>query len=122
MDRAMSKKQFTPEKLANVETTTRIIRVMNRFLGLCLAVAFGLLITATAVPQKRQFEKLQGKLRQTQAREENALAAKEFEEIKLQALREDTSYLEVEARDRLNYYRPGEKVLRFSPDDRVLPD
>ena len=31
-------------------------------------------------------------------------------------VREDTAYLEVQARDRLNFYREGERVLRFESD------
>lgn len=112
----MARKQFTAEKLASVETTTRLVRGVNRCLCIALAVAFGLLIAATSAPEKRELEKLEAKLRQTQAREEDALAKKEHKEIQLHALREDTAYLEVQARDRLNYYRPGERVLRFDRD------
>ncbi len=96
--------------------STRLIRGINRMLCFCVAIAFGLLIAATAVPQKEDYEKLQTKLRQTQEREDVALARKEHKEIQLQALREDTAYLEIQARDRLNYYRPGERVLRFDRD------
>lgn len=112
----MGRKQFTAKKLANVETSTRFVRGINRILCFCVAIAFGLLIAATAAPQKQDYEKLQTKLLQTQAREETALARKEYKEIQLKALREDTSYLEIQARDRLNYYRPGERVLRFDRD------
>ncbi len=112
----MARKQYTAKKLASVETSTRLIRGINRILCFCVAIAFGLLIAATAAPQKEEYEKLQAKLRQTQAREEAALARKEYKEIQLHALREDTAYLEIQARDRLNYYRPGERVLRFDRD------
>ena len=112
----MAKKKFTAKKLASVEASTRLIRGINRILCFCVAIAFGLLIAATAAPQKEEYEKLQAKLRQTQAREEAALARKEHKDIQLQALREDTTYLEVQARDRLNYYRPGERILRFDRD------
>ncbi len=109
----MARKRITSEKLARVEGSTRFIQSVNRLLCVVLAVAFGLLIAATAVPQKRELEKLQAKLRSVQARETITLARKEHKEIQLHALREDPSYLEVEARDRLNYYREGERVLRF---------
>lgn len=109
----MAKKHFTAKQLTRVETKIRLIRVINRMLYICLAVAFGLVITAFAIPQKREYEKLQAQLRATQEREEESLARKEHKRIELQALREDTAYLEVQARDRLNYYREGERVLRF---------
>lgn len=113
MPQEMAKKRFTADKLARVEASNRGMQWINRVLCICLAVAFGLLIAATAAPQKREYEKLQAKLRSVEAREEEALARKEYRQIQLQALREDPEYLEVEARDRLNYYRVGERVLRF---------
>lgn len=109
----MAKKRITAKQLARVETKIRLIRGVNRMLYVCLAIAFGLVITAFAVPQKREYEKLQAQLRITKEREEETLARKEHKRIELQALREDTTYLEVQARDRLNYYREGERVLRF---------
>lgn len=109
----MAKKRITADKLARLEGANRFIQGMNKLLCILLAVAFGLLIGATAAPQKRELEKLQGKLRIAQEHEETVLSHKECKEIELQALREDTSYLEIQARDRLNYYRTGERVLRF---------
>lgn len=112
----MARPKFTAKKVARLEATTRFIRGINRMLCLTTAIAFGLLIVATAVPQQREYEKLQAKLRSTQNREQETLAVKEYKEIQLHALREDSSYLEVQARDRLNYYREGERVLRFERD------
>lgn len=112
----MARKRFTAKKLASVEASTRVAQALNRVLCFCVAIAFGLLIAATAAPQKAKYDELQAKLRQTQEREEKALARKETKEIELHALREDMAYLEVQARDRLNYYRPGERVLRFNQD------
>lgn len=112
----MARKHFTTEKIARMEIATRFIKGMNRLLNVMMAVAFGLLITATAIPQKRKFETLQTKLRMTEEREQDAIDRKEHAEIRLYALREDSAYLEVQARDRLNYYREGERVLRFDPN------
>jgi cell division protein FtsB len=112
----MAKKGFTAQKLASIEASTRLIKIANRLLCLALAVAFGLVIAATAAPQKKGYDELQAKLRATLAREQAALDNKEHKEIQLHALREDTTYLELQARDRLNYYRPGERVLRFDRD------
>ena len=112
----MSKKRISIKKLARVEVTTRFIQWVNKALYLCMAVAFGLLIAATAAPQKKEYEKLQAQLRTAQERERETLARKDHQRIELQALREDTAYLEVQARDRLNFYREGERVLRFESD------
>lgn len=109
----MAKKRFTAKQLARVETRIRFIRVINRSLYLVMAVAFGLVITSFAVPQKKKYEKLQAQLSATREREAETLTEKEHKRIELQALREDPVYLEVQARDRLNYFREGERVLRF---------
>ncbi len=109
----MTKYKFNAKRIARIEATTRVVKGTNNVLYLTCAVAFGLLIVATAYPQKREYEKLQAQLRSTQAREQTSLETKEYREIQLKALRNDMSYLEVEARDRLNYYREGERVLRF---------
>jgi cell division protein FtsB len=36
--------------------------------------------------------------------------------IELRALRQDRAFLEIQARDRLDYFREGERVLRFRRD------
>lgn len=112
----MAKKRITAKKLQRVEFTTRCFQWVNRGLYLCVAVAFGLLIAATAAPQKKEYERLQAQLHSAQERERETLARKNHQRIELQALREDTAYLEIQARDRLNFYRKGERVLRFEID------
>ncbi|MGJ8634183.1 MAG: FtsB family cell division protein [Luteolibacter sp.] len=109
----MASKRYTPQKLARIETTTKVVQGFNKVLCLCMAIAFGLLVYATAIPQKKELSKLQSKLENIQATEQITIARKENQEIQLHALREDNTYLEVQARDRLNYYKPGERILRF---------
>ncbi len=112
----MAKTKFTAQKLARLEASTRLIKGTNRLLYFTTAVAFGLLIVATAVPHKRENDRLQAQLHKVKAREQATLDIKEHRQIELHALRNDLSFLEVKARDRLNYYRQGEKVLRFDRD------
>jgi cell division protein FtsB len=109
----MAKAKYTPQKLARLESRVRFIKGTNRLLYLCTAISFGFLVIASAYPYKRENDKLQSKLQSTLNREQDTLDIKEHREIELHALREDQAYLEVHARDRLNYYRDGEKVLRF---------
>lgn len=112
----MARRRLTARKLARIEGMNRFIRGANQILCVALAVSFGVMIASTALPQKKMLEELQGKLRTTEVREEQALARKEHKEIQLRALREDPAYLELQARDRLNYHRAGERVLRFNTD------
>ena len=112
----MTNPKCTPKKLSRVMATTRVINGINKLLYMAAAGAFGLLIVATAVPQKRKFDEVQAKLQDIKEREEEVLEIKENREIELYALRQDQAYLEVQARDRLNYYREGEMILRFERD------
>lgn len=112
----MARRHLTPRKLARIEFSTRIFQGLTKLFWITTALAFGLLVTATAIPQKREYEKLLSTLRQTEIREAAVLARKTHKQIELHALREDKEYLEVQARDRLNYYRPGERILRFERD------
>jgi cell division protein FtsB len=112
----MAKTKYTPKKIARLESRVRFIKSTNRLLYLCTAISFGFLIIASAYPYKTENDKLQAKLQSTQEREQTALDIKEHREIELHALREDQAYLEIHARDRLNYYREGEKILRFDRD------
>lgn len=81
------------------------------FVVFCMAIGF--VVVATAFPQRRELEKLEAKLRLAKEREEKVLADREYHQIEHRALREDPAFLEIHARDRLDYYRTGERVLKF---------
>ena len=112
----MARKRYAPEKIARIEFMTRFFNGAIRVLHICLAIAFGLLISATAIPQKREYQRLLGDLKKIEKAETAIIARKEHKQIELHALREDNAFLEVQARDRLNYYREGERILRFDPN------
>ena len=109
----MARRRLAIEKVKRLEVRTRVIQRAGHvvFWALCLAV--GLVVVATAVPQKRRLEELEVKLAQANAREQDVLAERESYEIEHRALREDPAFLEIQARDRLNVYRSGERVLKF---------
>lgn len=77
----------------------------------CMAIGF--VVVATAIPQRRELDKLEVKLKAAKSREEVVLAERDYHLIEHRALREDPSFLEIHARDRLDYYRQGERVLKF---------
>jgi cell division protein FtsB len=79
-------------------------------------VALGFVVVATAFPQRRTLEKLEANLKLAQERERLVAAERDYRRIELRALREDPAYLEIQARDRLDYFREGERVLRFRRD------
>jgi cell division protein FtsB len=48
--------------------------------------------------------------------EKKVLAEKEYRETEYQALKEDPEFLELNAMDRLNLHREGERVYRIKRD------
>lgn len=82
------------------------------FFGIaCLALGF--VAVATSVPQRKKLEAMEAELELVKAREREVAMERDFVEIEYQALRSDPAYLEVQARDRLDYFRDGERVLKF---------
>lgn len=100
-------------KLARLEARSRVIGGAKKlaFVGFCLAIGF--VVVATAFPQRRELGKLEEKLRLAQEQEESVLAEREYHQVEYRALREDPAFLEIHARDRLDYYHEGERVLKF---------
>jgi hypothetical protein len=109
----MARKVITMTKLARLEARMRVVQGANRAVFMICCVAAGLLVVATAFPEKRELDRLKTKLEAAKAREAHALADREYHAIEHRALREDPAFLEIHARDRLDYYREGERVLKF---------
>jgi hypothetical protein len=109
----MAKRGMARVKLAHLEARTRVIEGAWKLAFVAFCVAVGFVVVATAFPQRRQLGRLEEKLRLAQAQEESVLAEKEYHQVEYRALREDPAFLEIHARDRLDYYREGERVLKF---------
>lgn len=103
-------------KLTRLEARTRAIQGAGRIALLACCVALGFVVVATAFPQRRALMSLETKLQLAKDREREVAAEHEQRHIELRALREDPSFLEIQARDRLDYSREGERVLRFRRD------
>ncbi|BDS05828.1 hypothetical protein NT6N_08680 [Oceaniferula spumae] len=86
--------------------------------GVRLALC-GLLLTGccaflvAALPHHRKLEKLRQDLAEVQGVELSVIENKDAKERELRAIEEDPAYLELIARDRLNYYKPGEHIFRI---------
>ncbi len=107
---------MTSEGLRRLESRVRVIHGLRRMVFVVFCASFGFLVLATAVPQKKEMEKLEGKLAATRQSERRVVAEQEQRRIELRALREDPSFLEIHARDRLDFCCEGERVLRFRRD------
>lgn len=109
----MAKRSMAGVKLTRLEARTRVIQGAGRIVFVVFCMAIGFVVVATAVPQRRELEKLEAKLKLAKEREACIVADREYHQIEYRALREDPAFLENHARDRLNYYREGERVLKF---------
>lgn len=100
-------------KLTRLEARTRVIQGAGRIAFVFFCMAIGFVVVATAFPQRRELAKLEGKLEVAKAREASIVADREYHQVEFRALKEDPVFLEIHARDRLDYYREGERVLQF---------
>ena len=65
-----------------------------------------------ALPQVRELRRMEGELGTVREREQRVMDEKDRKSRELAALRDDPEYLELMARDRLDLYKPGERVVR----------
>jgi hypothetical protein len=103
-------------KLTRLEARTRVIQGAGKFALMACCLALGFVVVATAFPQRRTLAQLEANLKLAQKRERMVVAERDCRHIELRALREDPGFLEIQARDRLDYFREGERVLRFRRD------
>lgn len=109
----MAKRRITIEKLRRIERRTRFFVFCQRVMMLAFGLSAGMLVVASAMPQKRILDDLERALAESRNREQAVLEEKQDYETELRALREDPEFLEIHARDRLDYYRDGERILKF---------
>jgi hypothetical protein len=109
----MAKRMLAIERVRRLEARTQVFQWAWRGFFVVACLALGLVVVATALPQKRKLYELEAKLDNAKAREQEVLSERESFEIEHRALREDPAFLEIHARDRLNFYREGERVLKF---------
>lgn len=112
----MAVKRIEAVKLKRLEARIRLIQGMGRLVMIAFGGALGFVVVATAVPQKRALDALELKLEQVRDQERVVSAVRDHRRIELRALREDPAYLEIQARDRLDYSGEGERVLRLRRD------
>lgn len=112
----MAKRSHAMERAHRLEVRGRVLRGMARVFFAVLGLSAGFVVVATGVPQKRKLDELEAKLAQTQAREAEVVAEKDACATENQALKTDREFLEIHSRDRLDYYKEGEKVFKFHYD------
>jgi len=113
----MAKRKPAMVKLTRLEARTRVIEGAGRLAFILFCLSIGFVVVATAFPQKRKLEDQLAKLEAMKEKEREALAEREYFAVEHRALREDPEFLEIHARDRLGYYRAGERVLKFKREE-----
>ena len=104
---------MTPEKLRRLQARTRLMVFCRRLMVMVCGLAAGAFVVAMAMPQKRVLDDLELALDEAREREQAVLDEKQDYETELRALREDPEFLEIHARDRLDFHREGERILKF---------
>ena len=94
---------------ARTEKLNTGVRLAFCGLGLMLCVAF---MVAALQPYK-ELNKMKAELSEVQAHETGVIESKDAKVRELRAVEEDPAYLEIIARDRLDYYKPGEQIFRI---------
>lgn len=96
------------------------MRVRTRRMNAGVRLAFcGLALTAcsaflvAALKPYRDLGDMREDLADVMEREAEVIERKDAKQRELRAIETDPSYLEIIARDRLNYYKPGEHVFRI---------
>jgi cell division protein FtsB len=107
------KRKPAAAKLRRLEARVRVLQGAGNLVFFCLCASVGFVVVATAFPQKRELDRIEEQLARIREREREVLAEREYHEIENRALRTDLEYIETRARDRLGYYREGERVLKF---------
>jgi cell division protein FtsB len=109
----MAKKRHTKRNVRRLKAQTKFVRVTNGFLTTVILVSAAIIVSLSYLPQKNAYEKKQGELAEARQREEEAESQLDYLRVKLDAIKNDPAYLEIEARDRLQVYRPGETIFRI---------
>ena len=94
-----------------MEARSRFLRALNRSVFGLLCLGVGSMVVA-ALPERRRTEEAEKTLAEVQERERESLARREQHMVEMSALKHDQAYLELRARDRLDLYREGERVMR----------
>lgn len=109
----MADKKHTRKNIRRLKAQTTFIRTANGILITVILLGLGLIFCLSYLPQKNAYGKKLGELAEAQEREEQAESQLDYLRVKLEAIKNDPAYLEIQARDRLQVYRPGETIFRI---------
>lgn len=100
-------------KMARIQARTRFIDSLRRLVFVVFCAAFGFAFVAMAMPHRTKLDEMEKRLEIARKHEMEVLAVRENEITEHRAVQEDPAFMEIHARDRLNLYEEGERVLKF---------
>ena len=97
-----------------MRSRTEHMRTVNR-LGICtLVIALSIILPVTAIPRLKNADKNEQHLNTHWASEVRmAIDAKDQAYREYRAVEQDPRYLEIKARERLHWSKPGERIFVF---------
>jgi len=110
---ARTNKQSDVREFSRLQARTEKMRAVNRVVMVLLVLVGCSAVVVSALPQWRKLGEMQAELLRSRDREALVMEQRDVLVIEQRALREDPAYLELKARDRLDYYRDGERVYRI---------
>lgn len=115
--------QFIDSKRLAVDSR---VRAYTRFFRNCNVLAFyivGFLVAgvviAKCLPEYYHLLEQERRLAKVQVQEAAVQERADQQLREYRALEQDSSFLEIYGRDRLDFYKPGERVFRFSRNDKL---
>lgn len=103
-------------KATRIIRQTKVICFFRNVFFLTTCISAGSLVYVHTKPQKHELHRLQAKLAEVKKAEQRILSEQEHRQIELQALRQDPTFLDLHARDRLDVCNDGERILKFRRD------
>jgi cell division protein FtsB len=93
------------------------LNTLNRLAFCLLVIALCAILPVTALPSLEEADKLEETFQtEWQAKLKEATEAKDNAEREYRALQQDPRFLEIKARERLKWSKPGERILVFPED------
>ena len=105
------KKKQPSVKTLGIQST--ILRECRKFALLAFMCGFPIYVYVITIPEQRKLKQLEAKLSEAVKQEQLALEANDRIKREISAYRTNTEYLEIIARDHLNYYKEGETIIRI---------
>lgn len=116
---ASKKKSKAKRKRASrqvMKAQTAGLRFLNKMAFVILLILVCAAVGMTVVPQLNELKRLEAELDDSHDREADVLEQIDQRRRELAALRENPEFQELQARDLLELYRPGETVMRIHRD------